>query len=82
MLKMEPKPAKYAGMTMAEKFAEDGAFTTREKIASELAICWPAWLLLLRKRLLTQTFAMFLGWRERQGESLSHSSRHVGSGID
>lgn len=36
MLKMEPKPAKYAGMTMAEKFAEDGAFTTREKIASAI----------------------------------------------
>lgn len=36
MLKLEPKPKKYDGMTIADKFREDGAFTTKEKIASAI----------------------------------------------
>lgn len=38
MLNLEPKPAEYCGMTMSEKFAEDGAVTTREKIASAIEL--------------------------------------------
>lgn len=38
MLKLEPKPGKYNGMTMAEKFAEDGAVSTKEKIASAIEL--------------------------------------------
>lgn len=36
MLKLEKNPTKYNGMTLAEKFKEDGAITTREKIASAI----------------------------------------------
>ena len=38
MLKMEPKPDKYNGMTMKEKFMEDGSFTTKAKITSAIEL--------------------------------------------
>ena len=38
MLKIEKQPAKYSGMTMSDKFIDDGAFTTREKIASAIEL--------------------------------------------
>lgn len=38
MLKIEKEPAKYDGQTMATKFVNDGAFTTKEKIASAIEL--------------------------------------------
>lgn len=38
MLKLEKKPDEYTGITLSERFAEDGASTTREKIASAIEL--------------------------------------------
>lgn len=38
MLKLEAKPDKYTGISMEERFLGDGAFTTREKIASAIEL--------------------------------------------
>lgn len=38
MLKLEPKPKKYDGRTIADQFKEDGAFTIREKVASTIEL--------------------------------------------
>lgn len=38
MLSIEEKPTPYDGKTMAEQFMEDGAFTTKEKIASAIKL--------------------------------------------
>lgn len=38
MLKLEAKPSKYTGISMKERFIGDGAFTTREKIASAIEL--------------------------------------------
>lgn len=38
MLKLESKPDKYDGRTMADQFRADGAVTTREKVASAISL--------------------------------------------